>query len=43
MVSAAPQACSAQPKCAWVVDGLAARLREAFLAKHLGRNEATYR
>ena len=33
----------AQPKDAWVVEGLAARLREAFLRRYLGKNEATHR
>ena len=31
------------PRDAWVTEGLAVRLREAFLLKHLGKNEATYR
>ena len=33
----------ALPKDAWVLEGLAVRLREAFLRKHLDRNEAKYR
>ena len=33
----------ALPKDAWVLEGLAVRLREAFLRKHLGQNEAKYR
>ena len=33
----------ALPKDAWVLEGLAVRLSEAFMRKHLGRNEAKYR
>ena len=32
-----------QPKDAWLVEGLAMRLREAFLRRCLGKNEATHR